>query len=131
MGWICLGALYTTEILPYGIRAKALSVYVFIQTLAIAFNQYVNPVGLESIGWKYYIVFIVLDFTWVVICYFFVLETKGYTLEEVTRLYDGKDVAEDAVNAGYEGEVPAAGYNAGDVKSQDEMVEDRKDSVGK
>lgn len=34
-GWIVNGALYTTEILPYSIRSKALAVYVFFQTAAI------------------------------------------------------------------------------------------------
>jgi sugar porter (SP) family MFS transporter len=113
-GWITCGALYTTEILPYGIRTKALSVYVTVQTLCIAFNSYVNPVGMENIGWKYYIVFIVLDCIWVVICYFFMIETKGYTLEEVTRLFDGKDQADNTANTGHQ-ELERRLSNAADI----------------
>jgi len=101
-GWITNGALYTVEILPYSIRAKSLSLYVCVQTLAIAFNSYVNPIGLERIAWKYYIVFVVLDVVWVVVAFFFLQETKGYTLEEVTRLFDGKDAAEQAAAAAHE-----------------------------
>jgi hypothetical protein len=33
------------EILPFGLRAKGMSIYV-----SLAFNQYVNPVALTAIG---------------------------------------------------------------------------------
>lgn len=104
-GWITNGALYTVEILPYSIRAKALSLYVCVQTLAIAFNSYVNPIGLERIGWKYYLVFVVCDAVWLIIAYFFLQETKGYTLEEVTRLFDGKEAADNVADTAHDLEV--------------------------
>jgi MFS family permease len=46
---------YTLEILPYPIRAKGFTVFSFVISLALIFNQYVNPVALRRIGWKYYV----------------------------------------------------------------------------
>jgi hypothetical protein len=46
---------YTLEILPYPLRAKGFTVFSFVISLALIFNQYVNPVALRNIGWKYYV----------------------------------------------------------------------------
>jgi hypothetical protein len=49
---------YTVEILPYQLRAKGFVLFNFAISLSLIFNQYVNPVALDAIGWKYYIVYI-------------------------------------------------------------------------
>ena len=46
---------YTVEILPFNLRAKGLCVLNFVVSLAIVFNQYVNPIALGALGWKYYV----------------------------------------------------------------------------
>jgi hypothetical protein len=46
---------YTLEILPYPLRAKGFTVFSFVVSLALIFNQYVNPVALDRIGWRYYV----------------------------------------------------------------------------
>lgn len=46
---------YTVEILPYSIRAKGFNVFNFTISLALIFNQYVNPIALNKLGWKYYV----------------------------------------------------------------------------
>lgn len=64
----------------------------------------VTPVAIENIGWKTYIIFAILNATWVPIIYFFFPETKGMELEDVDKLfanasgiefagYKGRDVA--------------------------------------
>ena len=47
--------MYTLEILPYSLRAKGFNVFNFTISLALIFNQYVNPIALKNIGWKYYV----------------------------------------------------------------------------
>jgi hypothetical protein len=37
---------YTLEILPYNIRAKGFTIFNFTISLALIFNQYVNPIAL-------------------------------------------------------------------------------------
>lgn len=57
------------------------------------FNTFVNPIALESIGWKYYFVFVVVLVAMGFTVYFFYPETRGYTLEHMTVIFDGKDAA--------------------------------------
>ncbi|KAJ9110854.1 hypothetical protein QFC19_001363 [Naganishia cerealis] len=57
---------------------------------ALVFNQYVNPIALGAIGWKYYLVYVVILFGEIIFCYFFIIETKGHSLEEIAVLFDGK-----------------------------------------
>jgi len=62
---------YTVEILPYALRAKGFIVFNFAISLSLIFNQYVNPVALDSIGWKYYIVYccwLVFELGYVYLC---------------------------------------------------------------
>jgi hypothetical protein len=44
---------YTVEILPYKIRAKGFIIFSFAIDLSLIFNQYVNPIALEKLAWKY------------------------------------------------------------------------------
>jgi len=90
---------YTVEILPYHLRAKGFVIFNFSISLSLIFNQYVNPVAMKAIGWKYYIVYCVWLGFELVILYFFVVETKNRTLEETAVLFDGEDAA-DQVAAG-------------------------------
>lgn len=50
-----LMANYTTEILPYGLRAKGFTWLNFCVTAALFFNQYVNAIALDALKWRYYI----------------------------------------------------------------------------
>ncbi|KAI0049195.1 hexose transporter [Auriscalpium vulgare] len=83
---------YTVEILPYALRAKGFTVFNFVISCALIFNQYINPIALDHISWKYYIVycvFLAFEFCY---CYLFVVETRGLSLEETAALFDGEDV---------------------------------------
>ena len=90
---------YTIEIVPYNIRAKALTVFNFTISLALIFNQYVNPIALDALGWKYYVVYCCWILVEFVFCYLYVVETKGHSLEETAALFDGKDAVEQVAGA--------------------------------
>lgn len=91
---------YTVEILPFAIRAKGFNIFNFVISLALIFNQYINPIALKAIGWKYYLVYDV----WLVVELLFVLryiiETKGRTLEETAALFDGEERVDQLEAAG-------------------------------
>ncbi|KAJ8489580.1 hypothetical protein ONZ45_g13527 [Pleurotus djamor] len=79
---------YTVEILPYPIRAKGFTVLSFVVSLALIFNQYVNPIALEKLQWKYYIVYVGwLVFELIFLCVF-IVETKNKSLEETSAIFD-------------------------------------------
>ncbi|KAJ7876724.1 hexose transporter [Mycena olivaceomarginata] len=88
---------YTLEILPYNIRAKGFNIFNFTISLALIFNQYVNPIALDNIDWKYYIVYCVWLVFEGVFLYFYVIETKNRTLEETAALFDGTEATEQIV----------------------------------
>lgn len=81
---------YSLEILPYNIRAKGFTIFNFTISLALIFNQYVNPIALANIDWKYYIVYCVWLVFEGVFLYFYVVETKNRTLEETAAIFDGE-----------------------------------------
>ncbi|KAF9225987.1 hypothetical protein BS17DRAFT_765709 [Gyrodon lividus] len=82
---------YTVEILPYNLRAKGFNIFSFVISVALTFNQYVNPIALDALGWKYYLVYV----CWLAVEFFFLwvflVETKNRTLEETAALFDGED----------------------------------------
>jgi len=86
---------YTLEILPFALRARGFTVFNFAVTLSVIFNQYINPILLDKIGWKYYLVYVCWLVFELVFVYFFIIETKGKTLEETGALFDGNDTVAD------------------------------------
>ncbi|KAL8366829.1 hypothetical protein RB599_011243, partial [Gaeumannomyces hyphopodioides] len=90
---VCLNPqfyLYPSEILPYSLRAIGMSVLVFVNKASLFFNQFVNPIGMDNLGWKYYIVYIVWIAIEVVLFYFFFPETLGHSLESAAEIFDGR-----------------------------------------
>ncbi|VEU22170.1 DEKNAAC103209 [Brettanomyces naardenensis] len=78
-----LPATYTTEILPYSLRASGVNIYQIVQQFASIYNGFVNSIAMEAIEWKYYIVYCCILGVECVIIYFTFIETSGRTLEEV------------------------------------------------
>ncbi|KAG8214166.1 major facilitator superfamily domain-containing protein [Butyriboletus roseoflavus] len=82
---------YTIEILPFPLRAKGFTWFNFTISLSLIFNQYVNPVALGALGWKYYLVYVFWICFEAVFLWFYVVETRNRTLEETAALFDGDD----------------------------------------
>jgi MFS family permease len=87
-----LPVAYSVEVLPYSIRAKGMATYVFATKIAVFVNQYVNPIGLQNIGWKFYLVYVAVLAVESFIAYGWFLETKGKALEEIAVIFDGEEV---------------------------------------
>ncbi|PVH71327.1 sugar transporter [Cadophora sp. DSE1049] len=84
---------YPAEIWPYQLRSRGLSLTLFSTQLAVGVNIFVNPIALEAIGWKYYIVFLVLLVIISFTCWFCYPETKGHSLEAMAQVFDGENAA--------------------------------------
>lgn len=83
---------YIMEVVPFSLRSKASMLYQLTGNLAGIYNSFANPVAMDSIGWRYYIVWcVVIAFNFSMIWFFFP-ETKGLGLEEVAKVFDGDDV---------------------------------------
>ncbi|KAF5709079.1 hexose transporter [Fusarium mundagurra] len=82
---------YPVEIWQFRLRSRGFSVLWLSGILAGIFNMFVNPIALESIGWKYYFIFIVFLVGFFGVAYFFYPETKYRTLEQMAFIFDGED----------------------------------------
>lgn len=106
-------------------RLKGLSILLSVQSVAQAFNQWVNPVALAHIQWKYYIVYIVLLCMYLVLIFLFFPETRRLSIEEVSLIFDtGRLGNASAVTA--ELQAHAQDVNEDGKKSAAVQVEDRK-----
>ncbi|QRV80018.1 Sugar (and other) transporter [Ceratobasidium sp. AG-Ba] len=89
---------YTVEILPFFLRAKGLALMNLCVLAAIIFNQYTNPIALDKLQWKYYLVYtawLVFELAYI---YLFAVETKGRSLEETAALFDGDEAVQELEN---------------------------------
>ncbi|KAF2034272.1 MFS general substrate transporter [Setomelanomma holmii] len=64
------------------------SVFWVSQAVASCFNQYVDPIALKGIMWRYYLVYIGVLAAVIVFMFLYVPETKGLSLEEVSETFD-------------------------------------------
>ncbi|GAA5896887.1 hypothetical protein JCM8208_007116 [Rhodotorula glutinis] len=88
IAWTPLAFSYTTEILPYSMRASGMALFVWMQNASLCLNQWINPIGLEAVAWKYYFVFLCTLIMYLVLIWFLFVETKGLALEEIALLFD-------------------------------------------
>jgi hypothetical protein len=75
--------IFITEVFPFVHRAKGVGLTQVFSRGGSAFNQFVNPIGLGNIGWKFYIVYVCWLAVETGIIWFLYPETKGPTLEEL------------------------------------------------
>ena len=68
--------MYATEILPTMLRSKGIAIYAFVQAITVTYNQYVNPIAIAAIQWKYYFLFLALQVVLFICAYFTFMETK-------------------------------------------------------
>ncbi|KAK5223564.1 hypothetical protein LTR72_004950 [Exophiala xenobiotica] len=93
LAWSGLLVGYTVEIMPFKIRAKGLMVMNFWVQVALVINQYVNPLGFKHLqpNWKLYTIYTCWIALELVFVYFLYVETRGPTLEEIAKIFDGEE----------------------------------------
>jgi hypothetical protein len=84
-----LTVLYPPEVLSFDIRALGMGIYTLVTKASGLFVTMVIPFGFEAIGWKVYLVNASVDILFVIFVVFVWVETRGLTLEEVDKVFDG------------------------------------------
>lgn len=91
LGWCGLPWLIPTELLPLEIRAQASALATSADWIFNFLVVMVTPVAFQSIGWRTYIVFAVLNAAIIPVVYFFYPETMGRSLEEMDLIFAKSD----------------------------------------
>ncbi|THX36617.1 putative hexose transporter [Aureobasidium pullulans] len=106
-----LMATYTTEIMPYGLRAKGFT--------------WLNFCALK---WKYYICYCVFLAFEVIVIYLFLVETRYTPLEEIAKYFDGEErtldvaaVANEQVKHDADGKIKEKGLTVQQVEIVDKV----------
>lgn len=112
IAWAPLLAAYTVEIFPYTLRSRGVSVMYLSTFTGLVLGNQVNPIAMQKIGWKYYIVFCCILACLFAIIWFMFPETKGRTLEEIQEVFEGKSHVDGAAAA------KLADVEGGDVEKE-------------
>ncbi|KAH7006836.1 general substrate transporter [Ilyonectria destructans] len=91
--------LYIGEIFPFILRSKGIAVMQMSVRVASVFNQFINPIGMENIGWKFFLAYVVWLVIETTIVYFFFPETQGPSLEEMALVMEGDNAAVEVVSS--------------------------------
>ncbi|KAF2814705.1 general substrate transporter [Mytilinidion resinicola] len=89
-GYTPLQQLYPVECLRYESRAKGMAFYNFWVNIAGFYNTFVTGIAFSGAGWKYYFLFIFWDIFEFAFIYFFYVETRRRTLEELSEIFSSR-----------------------------------------
>ncbi|KAJ5732271.1 sugar transporter (hexose transporter) [Penicillium malachiteum] len=96
----CDIAFLSMEVWPFRLRSRGLTVAWVSVVFGNMFNTFVNPIALDSIGWKYYFVFVAVLIAYEITVYFSYPETRGHTLEDMAMIFDKDMVRDDNTGEG-------------------------------
>lgn len=96
-GWMATVWIYPAEVLPLKTRAKGASLAAAANFLGNFLVVEVTPIGLQNIGWKFYLVWAVTNLINGVIVYCLYPETATLQLEAIDKLFAEESVDHEAV----------------------------------
>ena len=118
---------YLGEMFPTHIRSKGYSLAMSVLALANVVYTQAAPTAFATIGWKFYLVFIILTFIGGVVIWFYYPDTRHMPLEELAALFGDEDEvavyqAEIVVDHNTHAIVDLHGEKRGSTTSQVEKV---------
>ncbi|CRG88781.1 putative quinate permease [Talaromyces islandicus] len=91
--------VYAAEIFPTHVRSMGMGISIFSQAVWTVLYTEVAPTAFSTIGWKYYLVFILVPLACIPVVWKLFPETKGLSLEEIGAAF-GDTVAVDITHTG-------------------------------
>ncbi|CRK22047.1 hypothetical protein BN1708_013280 [Verticillium longisporum] len=99
VGFTPMQPIYPAEVVSNKMRAKAMGTFKLTAGAAGFLNTFVGPIALSSIGYWFYVFFAFWDSFEVRFMYFFFVETKGSTLEELDEIFEAENPRKASVEA--------------------------------
>jgi MFS family permease len=93
IGFSGLLVAYTLEVLPFHLRAKGIMIMNITVQATLALSAQTNPLAWDNMPahWNFCLFYTLWDLVELVWIYFVFVETKGPTLEEIAKIFDGED----------------------------------------
>ncbi|XP_044716064.1 sugar transporter domain-containing protein [Hirsutella rhossiliensis] len=93
IGFAGLLIAYTLEILPYHLRARGFVILNIVVQAVLAIGNQTNKLAWNNLPrhWNFMLFYTLWNLCEFVFVYFVYVETKGPTLEEIARIFDGQD----------------------------------------
>ncbi|CAM1501372.1 Fc.00g105340.m01.CDS01 [Cosmosporella sp. VM-42] len=93
VGFAGLLVSYALEILPFHLRAKGMMIMNITVQAILALGNQTNKLAWNNFPnhWNFMLFYTLWDFCELVFVYFVYVETKGPTLEEIARIFDGDE----------------------------------------
>ncbi|KAI1340060.1 general substrate transporter [Xylariaceae sp. FL0016] len=99
VGYTPMQPIYPAEVVSNKMRAKAMGTFKLTAGAAGFLNTFVGPIALSNIGYWFYVFFVFWDTFELGFMYFFFVETKGLTLEELDEVFEAKNPRKASVKA--------------------------------
>lgn len=93
LSWNSGAPVYTTEIFPTQIRAVGGAISTFWSFVIQVVLAQASPTALQNVGWRYYFFFIACNLVSAILVYFFLPETHGVSLEEISEVFGDQFVS--------------------------------------
>ncbi|KAK1772014.1 hexose transporter [Phialemonium atrogriseum] len=93
IGFSGLLVAYALEVLPFHLRAKGMMIMNITVQAILALGNQTNKLAWDTLPqhWNFMLFYTLWDTVELVFVWFFYVETKGPTLEEISRIFDGDD----------------------------------------
>ncbi|KAL4783542.1 general substrate transporter [Aspergillus varians] len=98
-GFTPMQPIYPAEVVSNKMRAKAMGTFKLTAGAAGFLNTFVGPIALSNIGYWFYVFFVFWDTFEMGFMYFFFVETKGSTLEELDAFFEAENPRKASVQA--------------------------------
>lgn len=90
-GWTPLQSMYIAECLATSTRAKGTAMGNLASNISSTIIQYGSGPAFQDIKYYFYLVFVFWDLIEVAVMYYFFVETKERTLEELSEVFEAKN----------------------------------------
>lgn len=90
MSFLSIPFMYPSEINSQRMRNTGSSFATLVNWLGVYIVVLITPDGIANIGWKFYLIFGIINFSFLPFIYYFYVETANLSLEEIDRVFEIK-----------------------------------------